>query len=147
MISLDIIVGHFLPSMFGWAFFVFVLATESFLLSKYLIKEWGDKKIFVSVIASNLITTIIGYFLLDEKSSGGHLLNWIPVDHYHGNIRIDRTLFLFISTFIGSVVIEAIFNILILKRHFAIKKILSGTFWVNVFTYIVGGLTILLYNV
>lgn len=146
MILLDIMVGHFLPNTFGWTFLVFVLATESPLLSKYLTKKWVDKRIFTSVTVSNLITTLIGYFLLNEESSGGHLLNWIPVYYYHGDIRIDRTILLFISTFIGSVIIEGLFNVITLKRDFAFKKIFLGTLWVNMFTYLAGGLTILLYN-
>ncbi|WP_298146315.1 hypothetical protein [Flavobacterium sp.] len=147
MILLDILVGQFLPSLFGWTFLVFVLITESFLLSKYLTKSWRHKTIFTTVIVSNVITTIIGYLLLDEESGGGHLLNWIPVDHYHGDIRLDRTLFLFISTFIGSVIVEGLFNILVIKRYFAVKKIILGTVLVNMFTYLAGGLTILIYNI
>ena len=147
MILLDIIIGHYLPSLFGWIFLVFVLATESFLLSKYLTKSWTDKTIFTSVIVSNLITTIIGYFLFGEERGGGHLLNWISIDQYQGDIMIGWILFIFILTFIGSVIVETLANWVLLRKLFTFKKILLGTLWINVFTYLVGGLTIWLYSI
>lgn len=146
MITLDIIVGHFLPSLFGWFFLVFVLATESLFLSKYLTKYWQNKKIITSVLTANLITTIVGFFLLDTEKSGGHLLNWIPVDQYNGSIRLDRTMVLFVSSFIGTILIEALFNLILLKKQFTPKRIILGTILVNTFTYAIAGITILLYQ-
>jgi hypothetical protein len=87
MISLDVIVGYYLPSLIGWAFLVFVLVSEGILLSRYLVKKWYDNTIFLSIMASNFITTIVGFILLDEKNSGGHLLNWIPIDQYQQPFR------------------------------------------------------------
>jgi hypothetical protein len=147
MISLDIIVGYYLPSLFGWAFLGFVLISECLLLSRYLEKKWYDKTVFLSIIASNVLTTIIGFILLDEKNSGGHLLNWIPVDVYHGDIRIARTIFLFISSFIATVIIEALLNWAVLRKAKSKKQLLYGTLIVNAFTYIIGAMVIFVYTV
>lgn len=147
MITLDIIAGHFLPSLFGWIFLLFVLATESLFLSKYLTKYWQNKKIITTVVTANLITTIVGFFLLDTEKTGGHLLNWIPVDQYNGSIRLDRTMVLFVSSFIGTILIEALFNLILLKKQFNPKRIIWGTIFVNAFTYAIAGITILLNQV
>jgi hypothetical protein len=144
-ISLDIIVGHFLPSSFGWAFLFFVLIAEGILLSKYLAKTWFDGRIFLAAVLSNAVTTVVGCLILDQEKIGGHLLNWIPVDQYHGSIRLDRTLFLFFSSFISTVIIEAAINLFAIKR-FSKRQKLIGTLAVNIFTYIAGGLIILIYN-
>jgi hypothetical protein len=113
------------------------------LLSKY----WIYNKSFISVIISNIITTIIGYILLDENNSGGYLINWIPIEDYDNAIRIDKTLFLFFSTFIGSIVIETLINTKMLKGQFDFNKILLGTIFINVFSYVIGGIIMLLYFV
>lgn len=147
MIPLDIIVGYYLPSIMGWVFLFLVLIAESILLSKYLIKFTFNKKIYFSAIVSNLITTIIGYVILDHENNGGHLLNWIPIDHYHENIRLDRTLFIFIISFIGTVIIETLINLIVLKQINNKKKIIYGTLLVNALTYLLGGFVILLYTI
>lgn len=141
------IVAYFLPGTFGWFFLIFVLAAESMLLSKYLTNKMVDNRIVMSVIVSNIVTTIIGYVLFDKQNSGGHLLNWIPVDYYGNHVLMSRTVFMLVSTYIGSVVIESFVNVLILKKYFTIKKIFSGTSLVNLVTYIVAGVIIFLYCV
>ena len=147
MILLDIIVGYYLPSLFGWFFLCFVLLTESLVLAKYLKKAWFDRKVYLSVYLSNAITTIIGFILLDKENHGGHLLSWIPVDHYQGDIRIDRTIFLFIISFIGTVIVETLFNIMLLRKHDSKRKISFGTLLVNAITYTIGAIVILIYTV
>lgn len=146
MIVADVIAGFFLPGLFGWFFLFFVLISESLLLSKYLTKTWLSKNVFVSVIVANLITTVIGYFLLDVEKNGGHLLNWIPVYYYHGNVRIGPTSSLFLLSFMMSAIIEGLVNWVMLKKHFAPKKVLSGTFLANLFTYIAGAVIMLAYH-
>lgn len=146
MILLDIVIGYYLPSLFGWAFLVFVLAAESFLLSKYLKKYWVDKNIFTSVIISNLITTIIGYLLLGEESGFGLLLNWIPIEYYGGKMLVKGLILLLTITFIGSLIVETLSNWIFLRRLFTFKKIFLGTLWINIFTYIIGGITFYLYD-
>ena len=148
MISLDIIVGHYFPSLFGWFFLIFVLSAESLLLTKYLKKIWYNRKIYFSVILSNVITTIIGFILLDEEKIGGHLLNWTPVNYHWGKIvYIDRTIFLFIYSFIGTLIVETLINTIVLGKIENKKRIFYGTFFVNVFTYVIGAFIILLYTV
>ena len=143
---LDVVVGHFLPSLIGWAFLFFVLAAESLLLSKYLAKKWIDKRIFLIVIISNIITTIIGYIIFGQQGTSTHLLSWIPTEYYGGHLLIKGMVSMFIFSFILSVIIEAIFNLLMLKKNYAKKKILLGTTWINLFTYAVGGLIIFLFT-
>jgi hypothetical protein len=146
MTLIDVIAGRFLPSLFGWIFLVFVIVSEGLLLSKYLTKKWRNDKIYQSVCISNLITTAIGYCLLDHEKIGGHLLNWVPVDYYRGNVELGRTIFIFILSFIGSVLIEALCNMIMLKNLKSNKEIFKGTFWVNAFTYTVGAIVIFIYN-
>lgn len=140
MIVIDIIVGHFLPSIFGWIFLIVVMGVESLLLSHYLSKNFIVKKIHTAILVSNLITAVIGSILLDPKNIGGQLLNWIPIDQYHGNIRLDRTYLCFISSYLGSAVVESIVHILILKNSFPIKRIILGTVYVNSLTYILAAI-------
>ena len=144
---LDVVIGNYLPSLFGWLFLVFVLAAESLLLSKYLAKTWVNKRIFLTVIISNIITTIIGFFMFDQEGGTSvHLLSWIPTEYYGGHLLIKSMISMFIFSFILSVIIEAIFNLLMLKKDYRKKKIMLGTTWVNLFTYAVGGLIIFLFT-
>lgn len=143
---LDVVVGHYLPSLVGWLFLVFVLAAESLLLSKYLAKTWVNKRIFLTVIISNIITTIIGYIIFKEQGTSTHLLAWIPTEYYGGHLLIKGMIGMFIFSFILSVIVEAIYNLLMLKKDYDKKKILIGSTWVNLFTYAVGGLIIFLFT-
>lgn len=58
---LDVIAAYFLPAIYGWIFLAFVFITEGFILARRLNSEKSSKRYYVSAIASNLITTLIGH--------------------------------------------------------------------------------------
>lgn len=155
MVILDVIAGIYLPNFWAWMFLLFVLIAEGLLLSLYLRKVQFDRKIYLCVIFSNSITTLIGFLLFDEKNYGGHLLNWIPL-YVHGwaletgeshevLLWSQTILFLFVS-FIASTIFEAILNFIILRRTYKTKAIFKGTLIVNLVTYLVGALIIFSYG-
>ncbi|UPT65715.1 MAG: hypothetical protein M0D57_14445 [Sphingobacteriales bacterium JAD_PAG50586_3] len=98
------------------------------------------------VIISNILTSTIGLLLFDKHLSGGYLLDWLPVYYYRGHIReLNNTISIFIEAFLLTLTIESAFNYFLLRKEYTFKKIVSGTFWVNLFTYIVAaGLFVLL---
>ena len=137
---LDVIAGYFLPGLYGWIFLVFVLISEGFILSKRLNVGRFEKKYYLSAGISNLVTTLIGYLVLDDDTKGGHLLTWIPIEEYQGKLLIEQTIFLFFASFLGSVLIEIISNRLILGKSNTGGAISRATLLANIFTYTVAAI-------
>lgn len=145
MILLDVIVGYYMPTVYGWIFLLLVLFIETLILSKFLKGAWNDLTIWKSVIISNTITTIIGYFIFDERHRAGYLLNWPPIYEYHGSVDLYTVKAIFIVSFIVSTVVETGFNLFILRKSYSLSLIVGGTVLINFTTYAIAGLTFWLY--
>ncbi|MBS1638163.1 MAG: hypothetical protein JST26_19780 [Bacteroidetes bacterium] len=145
MISLDVIVGFYMPQAAGWLFLVFVLLVESLCLSRWLSKSWFNTRIWLAVLAANAVTTLLGFVALDEQHHGGHLLNWVPIDEHYSRVIIGRTILIFTTSFLCSVLIETILLYLLLKNHFIRLRIISGAILINVITYLIAGIILAWY--
>ena len=82
---------------------------------------WDNKKCYYSSFIANSTTTLFGFgigqlILKDTNSLFGHLVNWGPIDYYLGELRLDRTVYIFIFSFILTLVFETIIYILTLKK-------------------------------
>ncbi len=145
MILLDVIVGYYMPHLYGWIFLMIVLLIESIILSKFLAGNWYNKSIAISVIISNIITTIIGYVIFDRDHTGGYLLNWVPIYDDHGSIIFYTASAIFITSFIVSAIVETSYNLFALRKRYLKTQLIGGTILVNFTTYALAGLIFWLY--
>lgn len=132
---IDVIVGNYIPSKFGWIFLIVVVLIESILLSIILNKTLFNKKTTAIVTCSNLATTLIGFFIFNSEHNGGYLLSWIPVNKYHGELRPKETVELLLFSFALTIVMELIMNYFLLKKKHSPLRIIIGTIIINVATY------------
>jgi hypothetical protein len=146
LLPLDVIVGYYLPSFFGWIFLVFVILLEGMILSKRLFAQALEKRCLAAALVSNLVTTVAGYLVFDEEKRGGHVFSWIPVDEYRGSILIFQTLFLFLACFLMSVLLEAVVNSLLLKEHKPWRQVARATLRANIITYVAAALVLALFH-
>jgi hypothetical protein len=144
MILLDVIIGYYIPKIFGWIFLIVVIFIEGFLFSKLLCKHWFNKLIFKSITIANVLTSlaglIIGYILnclslYDNHAYGGYLLNWIPIDTHCNNLLLNRTIPFFLVSFALTVIVNSIINILMLRSIAKARKIFLLTLIANIITF------------
>ncbi len=137
MCLLDIIVALFLPSVVGWLFLLVVILVEGAFVSRLTTAKWSYGMAWIAVVLSNLATTTIGQIVFSEQDHLGHLMNWLPVWNYHGHWRFDRMLFVFVISFVGSVIIEAVLNTGLIRNVTVIprKRIVRATLIANAITY------------
>ena len=154
MIILDVIVGYFMPDLFGWLFLGFVVILESFILLR-LIRNQNIKlkTVLFLVITANLLTTILGYIIgemanIDYRHHLGHLINNIPIDYYRGEYMFGRGVFIFIASFVTTMIFETLILYLGLKKYdFRIKEIALKSLIINLSSYLIGLVIIVLYVV
>jgi hypothetical protein len=147
MVLLDMIAARYLPSLLGWIFLLFVLVSESLIMSKFLKKGWFHKEIYITVILSNVVTTILGCFLINEVPKAGHLLSWIPFFYYNGlPTHLDDTIRVIVICFVITLLIEMVINILLLRKLKMADKLVYGSIICNVFTYVVAAVILLTFG-
>lgn len=144
MVLSDVIVAYYIPSLFGWLFLLFVIVVESTAYTYYLDKHYYKKSIFISVLVANIVTTIIGFFIFPHGYAGGSFLNWIPVSASKGRDFIDFGLFVF--SFLLTIIVEAIVNVLVLRKMKENKRVIIGTLIINVLTYTVAAVILISYR-
>ena len=137
----------FLPM--GWLFMAFIIVGEAFLMSKYLIQQKFNNRIWCSAAISNIVSGVIGIITTMILNGGWWLVVWFPwVSSHEVNIQnFNQLLFLIVYYFaamILSVLIELLVNHLILKKEYPFKKTLNATLIANAFSYFVGALLITL---
>lgn len=149
MIFLDVCFGIFAFLPQGWLFMAFVIVAECTIVAKMLAGKWYVKKIYKVVAAANIISGLVGIITTMVLNGGWYLVVWFPwvssheIDiHRKGAIKM--LVIFYLISFIASLVIEAIINILILKKSYTVKKVVTATILANAVTYLVG--SVLLYS-
>lgn len=137
---IDVIVGNYIPSKFGWIFLIVVVLIESILLSIILNKTLFNKKTTTIVMCSNLTTTLIGFFIFNSEYNGGYLLSWIPVNEYQGELRPKETIELLLFSFVLTIAIELTINYLVLKKKHSPFRVIIGTVIINIVTYCIAAI-------
>ena len=149
MILLDVSFGIFAFIPQGWLFMAFVIFCECYIVSKLLIKKWKNRKIYLSVSGTNIISGVIGIAASMRMNGGWYLVVWFPwvssneINLHYSQARNGLIIF-YIASFIVSVLVETITNILFLKKDYAKKEIIKATIIANIVTYAVG--SVLLYS-
>lgn len=136
----------FLPQ--GWLFMIFVILFECILLSRFLESKWYDKAVYWTVIFSNIISGIAGILISLELNGGWWLVVWFPwVSRYEvGSDAILGLCIYYLCAFVVTLLIEAAFNYLTLKKYYKGSAIVKNTFRVNACSYAVGSLVLYLYS-
>jgi hypothetical protein len=138
----DVVAEQFLPYPIGFAFLFFVLIAESALISRLLSRTVYDKKIWTTIIISNLLTTLLGLVIYKQPAG---LLSYTSVDSYSGVLLFKRAVSTFITSFLMTLAVELPFNVWRLHKFYPIKNILSYSLLANLLTYLVAVLIYLVY--
>ncbi|RKD31208.1 hypothetical protein [Thermohalobacter berrensis] len=127
----------FLPP--GWIVIVLVLVLETFLLSRYLENKKFYSPITKSVLLANIISGAAGIFLSSKHNGGWWLVCWFPWVS-RNEVKFDDIqsfIIYFAVALIGSILIEILVNLLLLKKKFEISKITKGTLIANLFSNVI----------
>lgn len=137
----------FLPH--GWIFMLFVICIECLLLSKFLNGKWTNKRIYATVILSNIISGIIGMAISLMLNGGWWLIVWFPwVSSYEvaGTEAFLALLVYYLCAYVITILLETLFNWLLLRKEYPSKKIFTSTLSVNTISYIIGSIVLYSYS-
>lgn len=137
----------FLPQ--GWLFMAFVIAIECFLATRFLSQQWISWKIFTVISLTNIISGIFGIVVSMILNGGWYLVVWFPwVSSHEMNLSkpgvLEGLVYFYMATFIVTIILEALTNVIFLKKYYGARKILKMTLAVNIISYLIG--TIVLYS-
>ena len=133
MILLNVIIGFRYLFYIGAILLITVVLVEWLFLSKYLAGRWGRKKILLSVIVANLLSTLIG--LTSFFSYGWHVVSDLIKESIFPPEQI-LWFFMMMLAFIVTIILEIPLNIVFLKRYFRYRRIIAATLYANIFTYV-----------
>lgn len=136
----------FLPQ--GWIFMIAIIFIECIVLSLILSKKWLNEKIYNTIIFSNLISGIIGVLISFLLNGGWWLIVWFPwVSSNEVSSPIEMSfLEYYLFAFLSTLLIEGIFNSVILRRVYKLYSIIPGTLLVNVVSYLIGSVAMYSYS-
>lgn len=148
MILLNVSFGIFAFLPPGWLFMALVILGEAFLMSMYLIRKMHNKRIYLSALASNLVSGVVGIVISMALNGGWWLVVWFPwVTSHEVNIHKSRELWGFVLYYLGalilSVLIELMINYAILRKEYTFKNTLNATLIANAYSYTLGALLLL----
>lgn len=140
----------FLPQ--GWLFMAFVILSECLVATNLFTGKWTrDRKIFLSITGSNLISGLLGIIVTMALNGGWYLVVWFPwvisheIDLSLDNERSGLVVF-YLVCLVLTLIIETVTNILFLRRQYSIKEIIRTTVLANLVTYFVGSLVLYSYS-
>jgi len=142
MILFDVAVGIYLPYLWGWVFLFVVIVTESVVLSWFLDRLWYNRRIYLIVFYSNIITTIIGYLLFNQNDpfskthNLGILISGIPIYVHWWDVDETNIIKVLSFTFLITIVVESIFNMFFLRKFRFYERVFYGTLLANFITYV-----------
>ena len=149
MILLNVSFGiyAFLPQ--GWIFMFLIILIECLGLSYSLTKKWKNKKIYKTVIISNLVSGIIGIIISIILNGGWWLIVWFPwvSDHeVSGTEGFKWLAIVYLIAFILTIFIEGFINDLMLNKIYSKSKILKMTIIINLISYCLGSVAMYTYS-
>ena len=137
----------FLPQ--GWLFMAFVIILECLIMTRLLLPKWVDKRIYGVTTLTNIISGLTGIIISMILNGGWYLVVWFP---WVSSNEIDLTktealyglIIFYVVAFVLTLIIEAITNILFLRKYYFAKRIIKATIIANSISYAIG--TIILYS-
>ena len=151
MVLLNVSFGIFALMLQGWLFMAFVILIESVILTKFLKRQWFNKRIYATATLTNTISGIIGFAISIALNGGWWLVVWFPwVSSNEVHIkRIEDIKWLavyYACAFILTIIIELLTNWLFLKKYYKSKQILKASMIANIVSYAVGTLVLYLFS-
>ncbi len=149
MLPLNVSFGIYAFLPMGWLFMAFIILSEAFLMSRYLVRKKFDKKIYLSATVSNIVSGALGIMTTMALNGGWWLVVWFPwvssheVDIHSRQETLALALY-YLVALILSVLIELLANHLLLRKQYSFKKTLQATLIANAFSYILGAVLIIL---
>ena len=149
MLPLNVSFGIYAFLPMGWLFMAFIILSEAFLMSRYLVRKKFDKKIYLSATVSNIVSGALGIITTMALNGGWWLVVWFPwvssheVDIHSRQEALALALY-YLVALILSVLIELLANHLLLRKQYSFKKTLQATLIANAFSYILGAVLIIL---
>jgi hypothetical protein len=149
MTLLNVSFGIFAFMPQGWIFMVLVILIECIGLSYLLTKQWKNKRISITVTVSNIISGFIGGLISMLLNGGWWLVIWLPwVSDNEVNIDtgLNGLIIYYILAFLLTIIIETVYNVLLLKREYKTMKIVKSTLLINILTYLIGSIVMYSYS-
>ena len=149
MTILDVSFGIFAFLPQGWIFMAFVIIIECLIMSRLLLPQWYNGRIYRVTTLTNVISGLTGIMISMFLNGGWYLVVWLPwVSKYEINISNKESLhalmFYYAIAFILTLIIEVNINFLLLRKQYLMGKIIKATIVANIVSYAIG--TIVLYS-
>jgi sterol desaturase/sphingolipid hydroxylase (fatty acid hydroxylase superfamily) len=149
MIVLNVSFGiyAFLPQ--GWILMIAIILIECLGLSYFLTKKIKNKKIYNTVIISNIISGIVGIIGSMILNGGWWLVVWLPwvsSNEVSSKNGFKTFVIFYLIAFLLTIIIEGIVNYLMLKKEYPSFQILKMTLLVNSISYLLGSLAMYTYS-
>ena len=133
----------FLPQ--GWVFMILIVLLEAWLMSRWLCKKRLDRRITGTAVLSNFVSGLLGIITTMILNGGWILVVWFPWVSSHEidiTTRVGLLGFctIYLIAFVLSVLIEALVNWLMLRKHYSTRQIIKSTLLANVASYILGSI-------
>ncbi|MBR6490515.1 MAG: hypothetical protein IKT03_08285 [Muribaculaceae bacterium] len=144
---LDVSFGIFAFMPQGWLFMMLIILLEAFVMNWVLGKKRIEMSVFVSALAANGVSGILGIIISMILNGGWWLVVWFPwVTSYEVDVHEPKALtgliIYYVAALVLSVLIEWGINHAILRKRHPARKILKATLYANAASYALG--TILL---
>jgi len=120
----------------GWIIILLTLFIESLIISKFLNKRYYNKRIYIVIIVSNLISGAIGFAGSLLLNGGWWVVAWFPWVS-NNEVRSSQLLefvIYFVIAILLTFIIEILVNVLCLKKYYAIKTITKASIIANMVT-------------
>ena len=124
---------------------VLIILLEAWLMSRWLCQKRFDRRITGTVFLSNCVSGLTGIITTMILNGGWILVVWFPwVSTHEIDITSPDNLIefgiIYLIAFVLSVLIEALINWLMLRKHYSTRQILKSTLLANVVSYLLGSL-------
>lgn len=128
---------------------ILIILLEAWLMSRWLCKKQLDRRITGTAFLSNFVSGLTGIITTMILNGGWILVVWFPwVSTHEIDITSPKNLIefgiIYLIAFVLSVLIEALINWLMLRKHYSTRQIIKSTLLANVASYLLG--SIILYS-
>lgn len=122
---------------------ILIILLEAWLMSKRLSKKRLDQRIAGTAFLSNFVSGLTGIITTMILNGGWILVVWFPwVSSHEIDISSPDNLLwfcvIYLIAFVLSVLIEALINWFLLRKHYPTRHIITSTLIANVASYLLG---------
>jgi hypothetical protein len=118
-------------------------------MTETLEKTLSNRKIYNTIIASNLISGATGFIISMVLNGGWWLVIWLPWvsdNEVRTNTEFEEILIYYFFAFILTILIETAFNIAMLYKKYRTLRVIWATLITNVISYLTGSLILYSYS-